>query len=239
MQILPVLDLMQGVVVRGVGGRRDEYRAVESLLCTDARPATVGQAFFTLGFRTVYVADLDAITGGEPAWATYRELLELGLHLWIDAGLTDVLLARKLAKFSPGITGLVAGLESLGGPGDLAELLAEVGPSRLVFSLDLKAGLPLTRAPAWKDLSAESIATTALELGVARMIVLDLARVGEGQGVGTEGLCRWLRDASPELELIAGGGVRSRVDLESLEQAGCHAALVASALHDGRIAARF
>jgi len=239
MKILPVLDLMQGSVVRGVGGRRDEYRAVESRLCGDARPATVGQAFFSLSFRTVYVADLDAIAGGDPAWSIYRELLGLGLNLWIDAGLTNVAQARRLAEFSTGITGLVAGLESLAGPEDLAELLAEVGRERLVFSLDLKAGQPLTSAPAWQEQSAESIAATAIELGVARMIVLDLSRVGEGQGVGTEELCRWLRDQSPELELTAGGGVRSRADLESLEQAGCDAALVASALHDGRIVAPF
>jgi phosphoribosylformimino-5-aminoimidazole carboxamide ribotide isomerase len=67
------------------------------------------------------------------------------------------------------------------------------------------------------------------------MIVLDLAQVGMGQGVGTEPLCRALRSLAPELEIIAGGGVRSLADLRSLAAAGCNAALVASALHDGRL----
>jgi uncharacterized protein related to proFAR isomerase len=36
-------------------------------------------------------------------------------------------------------------------------------------------------------------------------------------------------------ELIAGGGVRGRTDLEDLAAAGCSGALAASALHDGRL----
>jgi hypothetical protein len=37
------------------------------------------------------------------------------------------------------------------------------------------------------------------------------------------------------LQIVAGGGVRSAADLRSLSAAGCDAALVASALHDGRL----
>jgi phosphoribosylformimino-5-aminoimidazole carboxamide ribotide isomerase len=69
------------------------------------------------------------------------------------------------------------------------------------------------------------------------MIVLDLAQVGMGQGVGTQCLCRTLRCLAPELQIVAGGGVRGPDDLDSLERAGCDAALVASALHDGRLSA--
>ena len=67
------------------------------------------------------------------------------------------------------------------------------------------------------------------------MIVLDLARVGTGQGVGTLSLCRQLRALWPEINLVAGGGVRNLADLHDLQESGCHAALVASALHDGRL----
>ena len=78
----------------------------------------------------------------------------------------------------------------------------------------------------------------ALRAGVQRMVVLDLAAVGMGGGAGTERLCRTLRCSYPQLQIIAGGGVRGPADLVSLERAGCDAALVASALHDGRLDAR-
>jgi phosphoribosylformimino-5-aminoimidazole carboxamide ribotide isomerase len=72
-------------------------------------------------------------------------------------------------------------------------------------------------------------------VGVRRILVLDLAKVGMGRGAGTEPLCRELRSLDRDLEIIAGGGVRSLADLRSLRAAGCNAALVASALHDGRL----
>lgn len=240
MQVIPVIDLMRGQVVRGVGGRRDEYRPIESRLATDSQPQTVGDALAGLGFRTTYVADLDAILGGTPAWATYGQLLDRGLDLWVDAGLSTGDQARALARFAVvgvGLSGIIVGLESLSHPDSLAEMCSAVGSSRLIFSLDLKAGALLTRWPAWRALSPLAIATLAIRAGVRRMIVLDLGQVGMGRGVGTEPLCRNLRCLDPELQIIAGGGVRDLADLAALEAAGCDAALVASALHDGRLEA--
>ncbi len=115
---------------------------------------------------------------------------------------------------------IVAGLESLPDRATLAAMVRAVGPGRLIFSLDMQAGQPLTTAPAWRELSPPQIATTALRAGVRRLIVLDLAAVGVGQGVGTQPLCRQLRCQDAELEIIAGGGVRGPHDLASLAAAG-------------------
>lgn len=237
MRILPVIDLKDGLVVRGVGGRRDEYRPIESRLCSDVRFETVAAAFANLGFQQAYVADLDAIEKGADIFLEKGSEL-FSLELIVDAGIRDAAAARTLAAASIGgrpLAGIVAGLESLDSPDTLAAMLREVGSERLVFSLDMKQGLPLTAAPAWQNLSPIEIAKLALRLGVRRFILLDLARVGMGEGVGTEPLCRELRCLAPKVEIIAGGGVRSAADLDSLARAGCDAALVASALHDGRL----
>src|SRR5579872_5647704 len=45
MRIVPVLDLLGGVVVRGVGGRRREYRPVVSRLTPSCDPLDVARAF--------------------------------------------------------------------------------------------------------------------------------------------------------------------------------------------------
>src|SRR5262249_45941595 len=102
----------------------------------------------------------------------------------------------------------------------------------------MTAGRPLARSAAWQGLAAGRVADIAVRAGVQRMIVLDLAAVGSGQGASTEPLCRALRCRHPRVELVAGGGVRSMHDLETLSAAGCDGALVASALHDGRLSAR-
>ena len=241
LRIIPVIDIKDGLVVRGIAGRRDEYRPIESVLCDDASVGSVARAFVErLGLGEVYVADLNAIAGTDPAWSLYEQIAAAGLDLWVDAGLRDAADARRLAEFSADgrkIAGVIAGLETLSDAAALESMLEAVGPDRLVFSLDLKAGQPLADLPAWRANSAEQIATIAIQAGVRRMIVLDLHRVGTDSGVGTEPLCRQLRDQYPNLELIAGGGVRGLDDLRRLAESGCDAALVASALHDGRMKA--
>lgn len=95
----------------------------------------------------------------------------------------------------------------------------------------------LSGGGSWDSLTARQIADVAVQVGFRRLIVLDLASVGVNQGPVSESLCRELRAAHPEIGLITGGGVRSVVDLQRLARSGCDAALVASALHDGRLTA--
>jgi len=238
-RILPVLDLLGGRIVRGVAGRRSEYQPVRSLLAADARPESVAGAFVRqLALTEGYLADLDAIGGKEPDWNAYRRVLDQGLDLWVDAGLAEPKRAARLAEFEhrgKSLSGVVAGLETVASPRQLETILAEVGPARLVFSLDLKAGRPLTADHSWPAHSPPAIAQIALELGVHRLIVLDLARVGTAGGAGTDELCRKIRAAAPHAELTTGGGIHSLDQIRALEEAGCHAVLIASALHDGRI----
>lgn len=245
MQIIPVIDLMHGRVVRGVAGRRSEYRPIVSRLVAGSDPADVARAFLRLGLSRMYVADLDAIgVGGagrhrnEPDWACYRGLLDVGADFWIDAGLRDALLAERLARFEHrrrAIAGVVAALETLPDAATLKRFAGIVGAERLVFSLDLRKGQLMTAADAWRGAAPIECAQMALACGVRRMIVLDVAAVGVGGGVPTLELCRRIRSLDATLEIVSGGGVRGTDDLAQLAAAGCNAALVASALHDGRL----
>ncbi|HEY2894481.1 MAG TPA: HisA/HisF-related TIM barrel protein [Pirellulales bacterium] len=238
MRILPVIDLMQGVVVRGVGGRRETYKPIESCLAPDASPANIVDGLARAGFSAVYVADLDAIQGGEPSWPVYKLLLARGLELWIDCGLRNAADAAPLLRFQTSgrrINSVIAGLETLESPTALADLVECVGAQRLVFSLDMDAGRPRIGSQTWAGLSASQIACVALRAGVRRFILLDLRAVGMDRGPATLPLCRAMRNLDDDLELISGGGVRSWQDIRAFEQAGCNAALVASALHDGRL----
>jgi phosphoribosylformimino-5-aminoimidazole carboxamide ribotide isomerase len=235
MRIVPVLDVMGGVVVRGVGGRRREYRPVVSRLTPSSAPLEMARAFAShFGLRELYLADLDAIAGGVPAWATYATLHAGGFRLWVDAGVRRPQGARALAR--AGVETVVVGLETVAGPHALGEVASELG-ERAVFSLDLRDGAPLGGKGTWEGADAWSVAAQAVRLGVRRLLVLDLARVGIGAGTGTEVLCARLAAAYPEVELSAGGGVRGAADLRRLREIGMRAALVASALHDGELTA--
>src|SRR5262245_49628007 len=224
---------MGGVVVRGVAGRRGEYRPVVSRLTDSPEPLAVARAFRThFGLVEIYLADLDAIAGAPPALDAYSRLRSDGFRLWVDAGVRTAADARRLA--AAGLEGVVAGSETLSGPDELRRAVEEVGPGRLLFSLDLKGGRLLGDAAAWGTDDGSSVAARAVGVGVRRLIVLDLERVGVGSGVGTEALCARLAEAHPGIELVAGGGLHGPDDLDRLSAASVSAALVASALHDGR-----
>jgi HisA/HisF family protein len=233
MRILPVLDVMGGVVVRGIGGRRNEYRPIVSRLTSSCVPIDVARAFRDhLGCAELYLADLDAIRRAAPAWDIYEELRRAGFALWVDAGVRDAEGARALAAV--GVEGVVIGLETIGGPAELARACADLG-NRVIFSLDLKGIEPLGDRSAWQRPDARGIAAQAVALGVRRLLVLDLLRVGEGSGLGTEALCAALAAEHPGVEVAAGGGVRGPADLRRMRECGIAAALVASALHDGTL----
>jgi phosphoribosylformimino-5-aminoimidazole carboxamide ribotide isomerase len=233
MRILPVLDVMGVVVVRGVGGRRREYRPVVGRLTSSCAPLDVARAFRDhLGCTEIYLADLDAIAGAGPATDLYDALRRDGFALWVDAGVRDAAQARGLA--ASGVEGVVIGLETVRGPAELSAACDDLG-ERVVFSLDLKGGEPLGDRSEWRQPDAKGIAAEAVALGVRRLLVLDLLRVGEGGGLGTEALCAALAAAHPGVELAAGGGVRGPDDLRRLRECGVTTALVASALHDGTL----
>lgn len=233
MPILPVLDLLQGKIVRGIAGRRQDYRPVVSKLAESAEPLPIARALrHHFGFTEFYLADLDAIQFAKPAMDIYAQLQAAGFKLWIDAGVQtcdDVVLKSLVVANVPGV---VVGLETLKNLNELKRIVCRLGAERTVFSLDLRAGQPMGQLP---DLDAWQIAELAIATGIHRMIVLDLARVGVGEGIGTEQLCVRLKQAYPALRLCAGGGVRGIDDVRRLMDLGIDHVLVASALHDGRI----
>jgi phosphoribosylformimino-5-aminoimidazole carboxamide ribotide isomerase len=234
MRVIPVLDLMRGEVVRGVGGRRDEYRALRSRLVDSARPLDVARAFRSVfGLPQLYVADLDALRGGEPQVGHVRALAADGFELLVDAGLRDAGGGHSLLE--AGAARVVAALETSSGPEQLAGIVRELGPDRVTFSLDLKAGRVLGDSAPWGTQDPLDIARRAVECGIRSLIVLDLAGVGEGRGVPTIPLCRRLRSACDGVEIITGGGVRDAHDLAELAAAEVDGVLVASALHDGAL----
>jgi len=234
LRVIPVLDVRAGRAVLARGGRREAYAPVRSLLVRDGTvgdPLALARAYHDiLDCDEWYVADLDALAGGPAQRALVGALAGLRGRLLVDAAVTTPDRARELVE--DGATRVVVGLETLPSFDALTLVARAVGPKRVAFSLDLRDGAPLAEAP----LSGTplEVARAAVVAGAGAIIVLDLARVGSGRGVDLV-LVEALRRALPHVELLAGGGIGTARDLERLAHAGLDGALVATALHDGRI----
>ena len=231
--MIPVLDVRGGRAVRAVAGDRDHYGPLRSILHAGTDPVALARAARDAwDLPDLYLADLDAILGeAPPDLALYRALRDLGLTPWVDAGVRG---PDDLANLrAAGVGRIIVGLETVRGPGALAGIVAEAGPDRVAFSLDLHEGRPMVDTwDTWRTDRVEEIAAMAILSGVRRMIHLDLARVGTGSGAAR------LEPPGREVEWIVGGGIASEGEIRALARQGVHGVLVGSALHDGRITAR-
>lgn len=214
-QIIPVIDLMRGQVVHAKLGERSHYQPIKSRLCESSDALDIVAALLKLyPFRTLYIADIDAILGT----GNHDELIKKihinfpNLHIWLDAGkhLTS-------AKALP-----VLGSESFL---SLERYLNQQRPH--VLSLDFNANGALGIA----DLHESA------EHWPDEIICMTLNMVGSEQGVDYKRL-NSLISRNKTSKIYAAGGVRGVEDLLQLKKIGICGALVATALHRGELNAQ-
>lgn len=222
MEVIPVIDLLGGLVVHARRGQRDAYRPIESPLSPTSTPGDIKAGLLRLfPFRRLYVADLDAIAGRAADTAGLAALRAPTLDLWVDAGAAD----RRAAEewLAAGDHSIVIGSESQTGT-ELAHALR--AHPRAVLSLDFRGDT--FQGPA--ALLGDS------DLWPGRVIVMTLARVGAQSGPDVARVGEIAARANGRA-VYAAGGVRHAADLRTLSAAGAAGVLIATALHDGSLSA--
>jgi len=188
----------------------------------------------TLGPERIYVADLNRIIGGGDNDAHLERMIAAApgvLFLW-DGGFADAASAARGWVDDRVVP--VIGTETLVSIDELRSARHPVTGVPAVLSLDLDARGVVSRSALLSSLSEHQILEQARICGLRSAILLLLDRVGTGGGLPRARLER-LHGAAGELDLIVGGGIASTDDLLFLGQTGFSGALVATALHDGRI----
>lgn len=224
MDVIPVIDLKGGVVVHARRGERAQYRPIETPLSPSARPAEVARGLMALHpFRRLYVADLDAIAGAGDNLAAIRAIAAAfpALELWADRGIGRADRARDWLGL--GLGPVVLGSESAPDAESFRGALAAAGDDA-VLSLDFRGA----------DFQGPPAILAEPALWPRRVIAMTLARVGSGAGPDTERLAA-IKARAGARSVYAAGGVRDAADLAALARLGIAGALVATALHDGRL----
>ncbi|MCK9607258.1 MAG: HisA/HisF-related TIM barrel protein [Methylomonas sp.] len=217
MHIVPVIDLKDGLVVYAQRGNRSHYQPIHlySALTGSSDIDAVMTGFLNLHpFKQFYIADLNAIIGS----GHHRPLIESMLtaypdiEFWIDSG-------SQLSQISAGWPNqkCVIGTES-------QQNSACQSGQAYILSLDYKNQQPAGHN-SWFEQS---------QFWPDKIIVMTLSRVGSNSGPDLEKLTEFCR-RHPAKQFIAAGGIRHAADLENLKNLGIHAALLATALHNGTI----
>ncbi len=222
MRCILACDLKGGIVVRGIKGERDRYRPIAEssrVVRTSSPPAVIGE----IRPKETYIADLDRIMGVGDHLSTIRVLSRM-TRTMADIGVSG-----------PGEFALAAGVAHeaiLGTETASFEAIERCQGPNAIVSLDMKHGRVMCRDPVFNVKPLEAIKLLdGLELGA--VILLDVGRVGSGEGVDT-GLVSGAVSACRH-DIVVGGGVRDMSDVELLEGCGVSGVIVASAVHDGHI----
>lgn len=223
-EAIPVIDLMGGKVVRARHGERGKYQPIASQLCMGSEPLDITHALLGLyPFKTLYIADLDAILGWENHLATCKKLRQVftDLEIWVDAGFTDIHSCQPWLDMG---MNCVIGSESQSDEDAAFRLLEELGAVHAILSLDFLGstfsgpGGLLNQPMHWPE----------------RIIAMTLGRVGSYIGPDFS-LLEYIKSQAGSRALFAAGGTRDLEDMRQLKQMGVAGTLLASTLHDGKI----
>ena len=225
MQVIPVIDLLNGEVVHAKKGLRQTYQPMQSALCSHSDPLTVVAAIMAMHpFKQLYIADLNAIQKlPNKTRSNFASIAQISfaypeLELWLDAGFQQ---SADLLEWQTLNVRIILASENFH---DMQDYLALSQQHEFILSLDFFSDgfhgplALLKETQNWPK----------------HVIIMSLPDVGSNLGFNKTRL-EQITQSNKGIHFYAAGGVRDEQDLLSLKALGVHGALVASALHNQQI----
>ena len=228
MRCIFVLDILNGAVVHALRGERRSYRPITefSSIVSTSEPLGVLRELCP---REIYVADLNLITGKGDNLAAIGEISRISKTM-ADIGIS---LLTDLDRLPPAVSPVLGTETASFSIIEEAAARSIQRGGRAVVSIDMKKGRLLASDPGLAGREPIDFLKSLNRLDLEGVILLDLERVGASTGLDTVFL-KAAAEASRH-PLILGGGIGGEEDLETLEDMGFAGALVATAVHNGRI----
>ena len=228
-EIIPAIDLIDGKCVRL---RQGDF---EQQTVYSANPVETAKQFAAAGVRRLHLVDLDGARKGAIQNLPVLERIARETDLIIDFGGGVKNMDDAQAVFDAGAQILTVGSLAAREPATFELFLREFGGEKVLLGADARDGKIAVNG--WQivtDIDLLEFLRSWQTKGVTQTFVTDIARDGMMQGASTA-LYQSIKDALPELALIASGGVNSMEDLRELETAGCAGAIVGKAIYENRI----
>lgn len=219
MDIIPVIDLMDGQVVHARRGDRTNYLPVQSSLCAGSDPHDIVSSLLELyPFRRFYIADINAIQGRGDHTAIILEIQNRhrSTEIWLDAAINRT---ESAAYWKKQDVHCVIGSESITDLNHYYEI-RHVLQNGFALSLDFLQDKFLGPAALLQDAS----------IWPEQVIAMSLNKVGSASGPDIK-LLGGLQ--ARHAQIYAAGGVRNAADLRTLVADGLSGVLIATILHSG------
>lgn len=233
MDVIPAIDLLGGEAIRLVQG---DFGARAG---TNPDPGASVRDWVRSGARWLHFVDLDGARTGRAGnvsaatkLARQARAVDPTIRIQLGGGLRDA--AEVDEVLAAGIDVAILGTAVVSRPQLVAELVVR-WPERIAASIDVRDGA--IAVDGWTrsvDLEPTELARELAWHGAATLIVTDVRRDGTRGGPNLDLVGR-IRDAAPDVRLIAAGGIGTAAQLAELARIGVDGAVVGLALLDGSL----
>ncbi|QDA61989.1 1-(5-phosphoribosyl)-5-[(5-phosphoribosylamino)methylideneamino]imidazole-4-carboxamide isomerase [Hymenobacter jejuensis] len=229
MEIIPAIDLINGQCVRLTEGDFAQQTTY------DSDPLAVAQRFEQHGVRRLHLVDLDGARAKQPVNLPVLERIARHTQLTIDfgGGLQSNTAVRQ--AFDAGAAQITAGSIAVREPDTVGEWLRTFGAERILIGADFRDNHISINA--WAEQSERTLVEFIeqyLAAGATTFVCTDVSKDGKLQGPALA-TYQQLRQRVPQAQLVASGGVTTLADVEALQAAGLHGAIIGKAIYEGTI----
>ena len=226
MKIIPAIDLMNGQVVRLYKGDPNQ----KTVYSDD--PIDIAKKWESAGADILHLVDLDATLGIGSNLDVIKKILgSISIPVEVAGGLRNESLVLEVAKLSKRI---VLGTLAFKDKPLLKSLLSELGPEKIVISVDHKDGEIVIHG--WQKGTGIPLIPSIkefLEMGFTEFLLTNVSRDGTLEGPDLE----FLEQACslPNTNIIASGGISNVNDVADVKEKNAFGVILGKALYEKKI----
>jgi len=229
MRIIPAIDIIDGKCVRLTKGDYNTKKVYNT------NPIEVAKQFEDRGIEYLHLVDLD---GAKASRIINYKVLEgiaskTGLKIDFGGGLKsdeDLRIA-----FNSGARQITGGSIAVKNPDLFDKWINTHGPERIILGADAKN--EKIAVSGWQEESSLDLIPFIQDYeqkGIKYIICTDISKDGMLQGASSD-LYKKILESSPNINLIASGGVSIMQDIKELESIGCEGAIIGKAIYENHI----
>jgi phosphoribosylformimino-5-aminoimidazole carboxamide ribotide isomerase len=226
MEVYPAVDILGGRCVQLVQGKRETATVFGD-------PLDCARRWVRAGAEALHVINLDGAFGdhGANAGIIRGILRETGVFMQLGGGIRSLDDARRWLE--TGVDRIILGTLAVREPDSVDTLSTEVGPSRVMASVDARSGQVVVEG--WRAPGGDYLewARRFEELGAGSLLFTNVDVEGLEQGIRTGPVERLL--GVTRLPVVVAGGITGLGDVASLKGLGAAGVVLGSALYSGKI----
>lgn len=229
MTIIPAIDIIDGKCVRLTEGDYSQQKIYNE------NPLEVAKQFEDAGLKRLHLVDLDGAKAGAVKNWKVLETIAGKTSLLIDFGGGIKIDKDVQIVFDSGAALATVGSIAVKNEDEFVKWLLQFGADKFLLGADVKnEKIAIGGWMETTDIWIYDFIEKYINHGVRQIFCTDVSKDGRLEGPATD-LYKSITTKFPDLYFIASGGVSSMKDLDDLQQAGCHAAIIGKAIYENRV----